>query len=249
MSGHSKWSKVKHQKAGEDARRGQLFTKLSREITVATRQGGPDPDSNVRLRLAIQKAKESNVPTDNIDRAIKRAAGLNDGADLEEIVYEGYGPGGTAVMVEVTTDNRNRAAADIRAAFNRAGGNMGESGCVAWLFEPRGVIEVEANGHDPDELAMQAIDAGADDVQPEDGAVEIYTQPSALEKVRKALEALEVPIASAESTMLPTTTVSTDDETAIKVLRLVERLEELDDVAKVYTNLEIPDSVLEQMSS
>ena len=249
MSGHSKWSKVKHQKAGDDARRGQLFTKLSREITVATRQGGSDPDSNVRLRLAIQKAKEGNMPTDNIDRAIKRAAGLNDGADLEEIVYEGYGPGGTAVMVEVTTDNRNRAAADIRAAFNRAGGNMGESGCVAWLFEPRGVIEVEANGHDPDELAMQAIDAGADDVQPEEGAVEIYTQPSALEKVRKALEALDVPIASAESTMLPTTTVSTDDETAIKVLRLVERLEELDDVAKVYTNLEIPDSVLEQMSS
>ena len=249
MSGHSKWSKVKHQKAGEDARRGQLFTKLSREITVATRQGGPDADSNVRLRLAIQKAKENNMPTDNIDRAIKRAAGLNDGADLEEIVYEGYGPGGTAVMVEVTTDNRNRAAADVRNAFNRGGGNMGESGCVAWLFEPRGVIEVEANGHDPDELAMQAIDAGADDVQPEEGAVEIYTQPSALEKVRKALEALEVPIASAESTMLPKTTVSTDDETALKVLRLVERLEELDDVAKVYTNLEIPDSVLEQMSS
>jgi len=249
MSGHSKWSKVKHQKAGEDARRGQLFTKLSREITVATRQGGSDPDANVRLRLAIQKAKVSNMPTDNIDRAIKRAAGLNEGADLEEIVYEGYGPGGAALLVEVTTDNRNRAAADVRNAFNRGGGNMGESGCVAWLFEPRGVIEVEANGHDPDELALQAIDAGAEDVQPEEGVVEIYTQPSALEKVRRALEGLDVPIASAESTMLPKTTLSTDDETAIKVLRLVERLEELDDVAKVYTNLEIPDSVLEQMSS
>jgi len=249
MSGHSKWSKVKHQKAGEDARRGQLFTKLSREITVATRQGGSDPEANVRLRLAIQKAKVSNMPTDNIDRAIKRAAGLNEGADLEEIVYEGYGPGGAALLVEVTTDNRNRAAADVRNAFNRGGGNMGESGCVAWLFEPRGVIEVEANGHDPDELALQAIDAGAEDVQPEEGVVEIYTQPSALEKVRRALEGLDVPIASAESTMLPKTTVSTDDETAIKVLRLVERLEELDDVAKVYTNLEIPDSVLEQMSS
>jgi len=249
MSGHSKWSKVKHQKAGEDARRGQLFTKLSREITVATRQGGSDPEANVRLRLAIQKAKVSNMPTDNIDRAIKRAAGLNEGADLEEIVYEGYGPGGAALLVEVTTDNRNRAAADVRNAFNRGGGNMGESGCVAWLFEPRGVIEVEANGHDPDELALQAIDAGAEDVQPEEGVVEIYTQPSALEKVRRALEGLDVPIASAESTMLPKTTLSTDDETAIKVLRLVERLEELDDVAKVYTNLEIPDSVLEQMSS
>ncbi|HEX5417188.1 MAG TPA: YebC/PmpR family DNA-binding transcriptional regulator [Chloroflexota bacterium] len=249
MSGHSKWSKVKHQKAGEDARRGQLFTKLSREITVATRQGGPDAEANVRLRLAIQKAKENNMPTDNIDRAVKRAAGLNDGADLEEIVYEGYGPGGTALLVEVTTDNRNRAAADVRNAFNRAGGNMGESGCVAWLFEPRGVIEVVANGHDPDDLALQAIDAGADDVQPEDGTIEIYTEPSSFEKVRKALESLDVPITSAESTLVPKTTVATDDETAIKVLRLVERLEELDDVAKVYTNLEIPDSVLEQMSS
>jgi len=249
MSGHSKWSKVKHQKAGEDARRGQVFTKLSREITVAARQGGPVPDGNVRLRLAIQHARENNMPADNVERAIKRAGGLNDGADLEEIVYEGYGPGGAALLVEVTTDNRNRAAADVRNAFNRGGGNLGESGCVAWLFEPRGVIEVEANGHDPDELALEAIDAGADDVQPEDGSIEIYTQPATFEQVRKAIESRKVPIVNAETTMIPKTTVSTDDETALRILRLVERLEELDDVAKVYTNLEIPDSVLEQLSS
>lgn len=248
MSGHSKWSKVKHQKAGEDARRGQLFTKLSRELTVAARQGGTDPDANVRLRLAVQRARENNMPADNIDRAIKRAAGLSEGAELEEIVYEGYGPAGTALLVEVTTDNRNRAAADVRNAFTRGGGSLGESGCVAWLFEPRGVIEIEADGHDPDELALQAIDAGADDVQQADGSVEIYTAPADLDQVRLALEQLDLPIANAETTLLPKTMIAADDDTALKIMRLVERLEELDDVQKVYTNLDISDSVLEQLS-
>src|SRR5579883_1861608 len=217
MSGHSKWAQIKHQKAGNDAKRGQLFTKLGREITIAAREGGADAESNVRLRLAIQRARDANMPGENIDRAIKRGSGTGDGAALEEATYEGYGPGGAAMMVEVATDNRNRAAAEVRNAFARAGGNMGESGCVAWIFEPRGVIEVATNGHDPDELALQAIDAGAEDVQTEGDVVAIYTSPSSLEPVRKALAAQNVTIASAESTMVPKTTVSTDDETALKV--------------------------------
>jgi YebC/PmpR family DNA-binding regulatory protein len=248
MSGHSKWSKVKHQKAGEDARRGQLFTKLSRELTIATREGGPDPEANVRLRLAIQRAKASNLPSDNIERAIKRGSGQGEGAALEEALYEGYGPGGTALLVEVATDNRNRAAAEVRNAFTRGGGNMGSSGSVGWLFEPRGIIEVEANGQDPDELALLAIDAGADDVQTEGDVVEIYTAPAQLEPVRQALDKASVHITNAEATMVPKTTVNADDETAMKVLRLIERLEDLDDVQKVYSNVDIPDSVLEQLS-
>ncbi len=248
MSGHSKWSKVKHQKGATDAKRGQLFTKLSRELTIAAREGGPDQDSNVRLRLAVLRAKAANLPSENIDRAIKRAAGTGDGAILEEAQYEGYGPGGTAMLVEVATDNRNRAAAEVRNAFNRNGGNMGEAGCVAWLFEPRGIIEVELAGDDPDEVALQAIDAGAEDVQPDDGLLEIYTGPNQLYQVRQALEGLNFHVANAEATMVPKTLVAADDETALKVLRLVERLEDLDDVQKVYTNLDIPDSVLEQLS-
>ena len=248
MSGHSKWSKVKHQKGVTDAKRGQLFTKLSRELTIAAREGGPDQDSNVRLRLAVLRAKAANLPSENIDRAIKRAAGTGDGAILEEAQYEGYGPGGTAMLVEVATDNRNRAAAEVRNAFNRNGGNMGEAGCVAWLFEPRGIIEVELDGDDPDEVALQAIDAGAEDVQPDDGLIEIYTGPNQLYQVRQALEGLNFHVANAEATMVPKTLVAADDETALKVLRLVERLEDLDDVQKVYTNLDIPDSVLEQLS-
>ena len=246
MSGHSKWAQIKHQKAGNDAKRGQLFTKLGREISIAAREGGADPDANVRLRLAVQRARDANMPMENIVRAIKRGAGQGEGASLEEAVYEGYGPGGAAMLVEVATDNRNRAAAEVRNAFNRGGGNLGESGCVAWIFEPRGVIEVEADGHDPDELALQAIDAGADDVQTEGNVVSIYTDTSSLEKVRQVLSEQNVQITSAENTMIPKTTVATDDETALKVLRLVDRLEELDDVQKVYTNLEIPDSVLDQ---
>ncbi len=246
MSGHSKWAQIKHQKAGNDAKRGQLFTKLGREISIAAREGGPDPEANVRLRLAIQRARDANMPTENIERAIKRGSGQGDGAALEEAVYEGYGPGGAAMLVHVATDNRNRTTAEIRNAFTRGGGNLGESGCVAWLFEPRGVIEVEVDGNDPDELALQAIDAGAEDVQSEGSTVSIYTEPSALDRVRQALAARNIRIASAETTMVPKTTVTTDDETALKVLRLIDRLEELDDVQKVYTNLEIADAVLEQ---
>lgn len=246
MSGHSKWAQIKHQKAGNDAKRGQLFTKLGREVTIAAREGGPDPDSNVRLRLAVQRARDANMPGENIERAIKRGSGQGDGAALEEAVYEGYGPGGAAMLVEAATDNRNRSTAEVRNAFTRAGGSLGENGCVAWIFEPRGVIEVEPNGSDPDELALRAIDAGADDVQTEGDVVSIYTDPAQLETVRQALADQPVQITSAETTMLAKTTVATDDETALKVLRLIDRLEDLDDVQKVYTNLEIPDSVLEQ---
>jgi YebC/PmpR family DNA-binding regulatory protein len=248
MSGHSKWSKVKHQKAGEDAKRGQLFTKLSRELTIAAREGGPDPEGNVRLRLAIQRAKAANLPSENMDRAIKRASGTGDGNALEEAVYEGYGPGGAAMLVEVATDNRNRAAADIRNAFTRGGGNLGEAGCVAWLFEPRGIVEVELDSNDPDDLTLQAIDAGAEDVETADGTLEIYTAPTQLDAVRQAMERLNLKVTNAESTMVPKTTLNADEDTALKVLKLVERLEDLDDVQKVYTNVDIPDSVVEQLA-
>jgi len=248
MSGHSKWSQIKHQKAGNDARRGQLFTKLARELTIAAREGGSDPDANVRLRLAIQHAKDANLPSENVERAIKRGTGQSDGAALEEAVYEGYGPGGAAVLVEVATDNRNRAAADVRSAFSRGGGNLGEAGCVGWLFEPRGVVEVKVDGHDPDDIALHAIDAGAEDVKAEGDTMEIYTTPTSLDRVRRAMEELHLSVTNAESTVIPKTTLATDDETVLRVLRLVDRLEELDDVQKVYTNVEIPDSVIEQYS-
>lgn len=248
MSGHSKWAQIKHQKGANDAKRGQLFTKLARELTIAAREGGPDPDGNVRLRLAVQKAKDNNLPAENIERAIKRASGGPEGAVLEEVVYEGYGPGGTAVMVEVATDNRNRAAADVRSAFKAAGGSMGEAGCVSWLFDARGVVEVELNGHDPDEVTLGAIDAGAEDVSTHDESLEVYTAPASLDNVRRALEGMNLKVLNAESTMLPKTTVETDDETALRVLKLIDRLEELDDVQKVYSNIDIPDSVLEEYS-
>jgi YebC/PmpR family DNA-binding regulatory protein len=248
VSGHSKWSKIKHQKEGVDAKRGQLFTKLSREITIASRGGGSDPEANVRLRLAIQHAKAANLPSENVERAIKRGAGLGEGAQLEEALYEGYGPGGAAMLVEVATDNKNRAAAEVRSAFTKSGGNLGESGCVAWLFEPRGIVEIDVDGQDPDDLALAAIDAGAEDVQTDGGVMEVYTAPSQLEPVRQALDKQNVKITNAESTMVAKTTVETDNDTALRILKLVERLEDLDDVQKVYTNLDISDDVMEQFS-
>lgn len=246
MSGHSKWAQIKRQKGANDARKGQLFTKLARELSVSAREGGPDPDANFRLRLAIQRARESNMPSENIERAIKRGTGQTDGAALEEVVYEGYGPGGAALMVEVTTDNRNRAAADVRNAFTRGGGSLGELGCVAWQFASRGIITVEANGMEPDDVALLAIDAGAEDIKTEDGTVEIYTGPSDLDQVRRALEARQVAVVNAELALVPTTMVTLSDEDADRVLKLMDRIEELDDVSKVYTNVDFPDHVLEQ---
>lgn len=246
MAGHSKWAQIKRQKGAADAKRGQLFTKLGREITVAVRQGGPDPDGNPRLRMAIQRARDANMPMDTIERAIKRGTGAGEGASLEEVTYEGYGPGGAALLVEVLTDNRNRSVAEVRSVFTRGGGNLGESGCVAWLFDPRGVITIEVDGGDPDDIALKAIDAGAEDVRIEDSTLEVYTAPADLEQVRQALERAQVKVASAELAMVPKTTVTVDPKDAVAVLKLMERLEDLDDVQRVYTNLEIDDEVLRQ---
>jgi len=243
MSGHSKWSTIKRQKGVADAQRGQVFTKLSKEIIIAAKAGGGDPAANTRLRLAIQKAKESNMPADNIKRAIDRASGGGDGADLVEITYEGYGPSGTAVLVEVATDNRNRTVAEVRNVLTRAGGNLGETGSVSWNFENRGVITITANGKNPDDVALYAIDAGAEDVQVGDGSIDVYTAPADLEKVRKALEDNGVTVDSAEASRVPKTTVALDEKHAVAMLRLVEKLEAIDDVQKVYFNADISDDV------
>ena len=246
MSGHSKWSQIKRQKGAADAKRGQLFTRLGREITVAARDGGPDPEGNPRLRLAIQRARESNMPMETIERAVKRGAGGGEAAALEEITYEGYGPGGAAIMIDAMTDNRNRTVAEVRNAFTRGGGSLGESGSVAWLFDSRGVISIQPDGQDPEEVALKAIDAGADDFRVDDGSIEVYTQPGAVESVRTALEAQAIKVTSAETAMVPKTMLELEAKDAVAVLKLVERLEELDDVQKVYTNLELSEEVLKE---
>ncbi len=246
MSGHSKWSSIKHQKGVADARRGQLFTKLTREIIVAMRQGGSNPDTNFRLRLATQKARDNNMPLENIERAIKRGSGELEGATLAEMVLEGYGPSGVAILVQALTDNRNRTLQDIRNIFSRHGGNMGESGCVAWLFDSKGLIMVETNNLDPEELALQAIDTGAEDVNVENDSIEIYTKPEELEMVRAALEQGNIPIASAELSMLPKTTLELEEKPALQTLKLLHKLEELDEVQHVSSNVNFSDSVLEK---
>jgi len=246
MSGHSKWSSIKHQKGVTDARRGQLFTKLTREIIVAVREGGSNPEANFRLRLGVQKARDSNMPTDNIDRAVKRGAGETEGVSLVELVLEGYGPGGGAILVKALTDNRNRTLQDVRNIFSRSSGNLGESGCVAWLFDSKGLIMVEANDLDTEALTLEAIDAGAEDVNVEDNQMEIYTRPEELEAVRKALEEKKITIASAELAIVPKTTVELEEKAAEQTLRLLDKLEELDEVQHVASNANFPDSVLEK---
>ncbi|HEV2404473.1 MAG TPA: YebC/PmpR family DNA-binding transcriptional regulator [Ktedonobacterales bacterium] len=248
MSGHSKWAQIKRQKGVNDARRGQLFTRLGRELVVAVREGGgPDPDANFRLRMAIQRARDANMPMDNIERTIKRASGGGEGMTLEEITYEGYAPGGAAILVQVVTDNRNRTAAEVRNCFNKNAGNLGEMGCVDWIFEPRGVIEVSLDGHDADELTLDAADAGAEDVEQEgDDSLTIYTAPSDMETVRSALESKKVAILRAESTLVPKTKVDLGEREALQTLRLIDRLEDLDDVQNVFTNAGIADEVAEK---
>ena len=246
MSGHSKWASIKHQKGVADARRGQLFTKLTREIIVVVRDGGSNPEANFRLRLAIQKARDNNMPTDNIERAIKRGSGELEGASLTEVVLEGYGLNGTAILVEALTDNRNRTIQDVRNAFTRHGSSLGESGCVAWIFDTKGVITVKTDSLDADDLALNAIDAGADDVKVESGYVEIYTKPEELEMVRSALEAKNIAIDSAELAKVPKTIVKLDEKAAVQTLKLLDRLEELDEVQHVSSNADFPDAVLEQ---
>ncbi len=244
MSGHSKWSTIKRKKGAADAKRGQLFTKLAREITVAARSGLPDPDANTRLRLAIDKARGENMPKDNIDRAIERAVGSGPGDSYDEVSYEGYGPGGTALMIQTLTDNRNRTVGEIRAALTRSGGSLGENGSVSWMFDQVGLIVLDVNGSDPDELALVAIDAGADDVSVDDGGIEIYTQPQDLHRVQEELVNGGYTVESAELTMRPKTQITPESDVAVKVIRLVEKLEDLDDVQTVYTNLDITDDVL-----
>jgi len=246
MSGHSKWSSIKHQKAVSDARRGQLFTKLTREIIVAVRKGGGTPDTNSALRLAIQRARDSSMPSENIERAMKRGSGAMEGASLVEMVLEGYGPGGAAILVQALSDNRNRTLQNIRNLFSRGGGNLGESGSVAWLFDPKGVITIKTNELDTEELALQAIDAGAEDVSIESDYVEIYTRPEELEAVRAGLEGQDIPVDSAELSMIPKTALELDEKSALQILKLMGKLEELDEVRNVSCNVNFADSVLEK---
>ncbi len=245
MSGHSKWSSIKHKKGAIDAKRGQLFTKLAREVTMAARAGGGDPSMNARLRLAVLKAKEANMPGDNIERAIKRGAGTDEAFNLEEITYEGYGPGGTAVIVEAVTDNRNRTVADIRNAFSRGGGNLAESGAVAWQFDLRGIITVDASKADVDEIQLAAIDAGAEDTSAEEVSVEVYTQPTDLSEVRTTLEGAGYTVESAEIAPLPRTLIDLDEKAALAALKLLERLDDLDDVQRVFSNANFPAELVE----
>jgi len=245
VSGHSKWSSIKHKKAAVDAKRGQIFTKLAREIMMAARKGGADPAMNAGLRLAVQRARDSNMPNDNVQRAIERGAGAGDGDSLEEITYEGYGPGGTAVMIQALTDNRNRTVADIRAVLSRNGGNLGETGVVSWQFDLRGVITVPAEGVDPDAVQLAAIEAGALDVSADDDAVEVITEPSDIEGIREALTAAGFTVVQAEVSQVPRLLVSLDEKAAIQALKLLERLEDLEDVSRVYTNADFSAEVLE----
>jgi YebC/PmpR family DNA-binding regulatory protein len=243
MSGHSKWSKIKHQKGADDIKRGNLFTKLTREIIMAAREGGGSSDTNFRLRLAVQKARDSNMPMENIDRAIGKGTGELGGGSLVEMTLEGYGPSGIAILVNALSDNRNRTVQEVRSTFTRHGGSLGESGCVSWLFESKGVITIKTENIDADELALAAIDAGAEDVKVESGYVEVYTAPNQLEKVRQALEKNKVKIETSELVKEAKTLVKLDEKAGLQALRLLEHLEEIDDVQNVYSNADIPDTV------
>jgi YebC/PmpR family DNA-binding regulatory protein len=249
MSGHSKWAGIKHKKAIVDAKRGQTFTRASREITIAAKEGGGDVEGNFRLRLAVQKAREVNMPADKIQAAIDRGTGAGKGDSLEELRYEGYGPAGVAILVDAMTDNRNRTSASLRHIFSKYGGNMAEANAVAWMFDRKGIIELDPGGKDPDDIGLAAIEAGAEDIQVENGSVEITTAPSDLESVKNAVEGLGVKVENAEITMHPKQTVPVEEDKAASVLRLMEHLEEDDDVQQVYANFDIPADVLERVSA
>ena len=251
MSGHSKWSTIKHKKGAADARRGKLFSKLSRAIMVAAKEGGSDPASNMALQNAIEKARSYSMPKDNIERAIAKGTGEGtDGSTFETVVYEGYGPEGVAVIVEALTDNRNRTASDVRHLFTKFGGNLGATGAVAWQFERRGIVLVPADGVDEDELVLAAADAGAEDVERDGSTFVVSSAPEELARVREALEAAGLALESVGLSMVPKTTVAIADEsTARQVVRLVEGLEDSDDVQDVYANFDIPEAVLEAVAS
>lgn len=246
MSGHSKWSSIKHKKGKLDAKRGQLFTKLARDVTMAARGGG-DPEMNASLRLAITKAKDANMPNANIERAIQRGAGGGEADNLEEVTYEGYGPGGTAVIVDVVTDNRNRTVAELRLAFSRGGGNLAENGAVAWQFEAQGIITVDTTSQDSDEVQLVAIEAEALDVDvaADGSSVEIYTEPGNTESVREAIVAAGFEVENADLAKVPQNTVELDEKAATATLNLLEKLDDLDDVSKVHSNADFPEAVLE----
>ena len=245
MSGHSKWSTIKRKKGAADAKRGQLFTKIAKEITIAAREAGPDPESNFKLRLVIDKARTNNMPKENIERAIRRGAGLDKSESLEQLTYEGYGPGGVAVLVHVVTDNKNRAVAEVRRYFTKHGGNLGENGCVSWLFTPKGVISLSTAGQDPDKLFEIAVESGAEDVQV-DETVDIYTASEDFEAVRVHLEMAGARMESAALSMIPSTWAEVDEKTTLQAMKLIEDLEDLDDVQSVYSNLYISDDLLEK---
>jgi YebC/PmpR family DNA-binding regulatory protein len=243
MSGHSKWSTIKRKKGAADAKRGQLFTKLGREIVIAAREGG-DPATNFKLRLAVEKARAASMPKDNIERAIRRGAGIEKGEELEEVNYEGYGPHGVALLVQVLTDNRNRAVSDVRRAFSRHGGSLGETGCVAWLFESKGYITISPDDSDPDELALLAIDAGADDVTVASDLVEVFTRISDFQRVKEELESNGIALNSAEISMFPKSLAELGEKETIKAMILIDALEELEDVQQVSSNLNITDDIM-----
>jgi YebC/PmpR family DNA-binding regulatory protein len=245
MSGHSKWSTIKHKKSAQDARRGKIFTKLIKEITVAARMGGGDPDANPRLRSAVLAAKAENMPKDNIERAIKKGTGDLEGVSYEETVYEGYGPGGAAVMVESLTDNKNRTVADVRHIFSKCGGNLGENGCVAWMFDKKGYISIEKSATDEETLMEIALDAGAEDVREDRNNFEVITDPAGFGAVKDAIDAAGIETLEAEITMLPQTMTNLVGKEAEQMIRLMEALEDSDDVQKVYTNADIPDELVE----
>lgn len=244
MSGHSKWAQIKRKKGAADVKKGQMFTRLGREITIAAREGGGDPNTNFTLRLAVEKARAQNMPKENIERAIKRGTGeLSEGGQLEEVMYEGYGAGGAALLVQVLTDNRNRTASEIRHLFTRGGGNLAAANAVAWMFEKKGVITLE-NVKNPDDLALELIDAGAEDYKADKTLLELYCAPENLKTLREALEKRKIPFTAAELAWIAKNPAPVSDEQAISTLKLMEALEEHDDVQKVYTNLDITDAVM-----
>jgi YebC/PmpR family DNA-binding regulatory protein len=248
MSGHSKWSTIKHKKAAKDARRGKLFTKLIKEITVAARMGGGDINANPRLRTAVLTARANSMPGENIDRAIKKGTGELEGVSYEEIQYEGYGPGGAAILAQVVTDNKNRTVSEIRRLFTKHGGNLGETGCVSWMFDKRGLLTVEKSQVDEERLMSVALDAGAEDVKEDEGIFEVVTQPEDFETVKERLEQEKIPIASAQITMVPKNTVTVEQKHVEQILKLTEELEDHDDVQSVSANFDIPAEYMEKAS-
>ena len=249
MSGHSKWHSIRHKKGATDAKRGKIFSRLNKELMVAARMGGGDPSANPRLRQAIAAAKAENMPKDNIERAIKKGTGELEGVNYEEYVYEGYAPGGVALLIEVMTDNKNRAAADVRYIFNKRGGSLGEAGCVAWIFDKKGLIIFDQNQVDEDEVLEVALEAGADDVITTEDQYEVHTELSAFESAKQAFDGEGLRYIMAEITMMPQNTVKVDDEAqAVQVLKLMDAIEDADDVQKVYANFDIPDEILQRIT-